>query len=306
MEEKTLRWVLITAIAPIAWGSTYFVTRYFLPADIPLWGSVLRALPAGIVLALISRRMPTGAWWWRSIVLGFLNVGGFLFLIYIVGVRLPSSLGATLMSLSAAAMMLLAWLLLRQRPRLLAVVGAVAGIVGVVIMMGPSGGGIDYLGVGASILAMLSSSLGFVLSVRWGGGVRPLELAGWQLLAGGVMLVPFAFVIEGAPPVLTGQAVWAFAYLSLIATALAYAAWFTGLAKLSPGVVGIVGLLNPVTGVLLGVLLAGEAFGLLQGVGVALVLGGVIVGALTRRHEDAPPAEVATAPVPIMKGIDRG
>ena len=59
-------WVLVTAIAPIAWGSTYFVTHEYLPADAPLWGSVIRALPAGLVLLLIGRRLPRGRWWWRS------------------------------------------------------------------------------------------------------------------------------------------------------------------------------------------------------------------------------------------------
>ena len=62
----------------------------------PLWGGLLRALPAGLIL-LADRRgvLPTGSWWWRSLVLGALNVGGFFVLIYIAGQRLPSSLAAT-------------------------------------------------------------------------------------------------------------------------------------------------------------------------------------------------------------------
>ena len=100
--------MLVTAISPIAWGSSYVVTRQLLPADSPLWGGLLRALPAGIILLLISRRLPTGSWWWRSLLLGALNVGGFFVLIYIAGQRLPSSLAATLMSTSALVMMLFA------------------------------------------------------------------------------------------------------------------------------------------------------------------------------------------------------
>ena len=65
MEEKQLRWMLITALAPIAWGSTYVVTRQLLPADSPLWGGVLRAIPAGLLVLLIARRLPRGQWWWR-------------------------------------------------------------------------------------------------------------------------------------------------------------------------------------------------------------------------------------------------
>jgi len=47
-------------------GSSYWVTQRFLPADTPLRGADLRALPAGVVLLLIARHLPTGAWWWRA------------------------------------------------------------------------------------------------------------------------------------------------------------------------------------------------------------------------------------------------
>src|SRR5690349_14585605 len=124
MEDNRWRWILITAIPPIAWGSSYVVTRQLLPADAPLWGGVLRALPAGLLVLLLARRLPRGSWWWRSAVLGILNVGGFFVLVYVAGQRLPSSLAATVMSTSAVSIMLFAWLLLRRRPRLAALVGA--------------------------------------------------------------------------------------------------------------------------------------------------------------------------------------
>ena len=280
MEEKRWFWILITAIAPIAWGSTYVVTRNLLPADAPLWGGVLRALPAGLIVLLIARRLPRGSWWWRSLVLGVLNVGGFFVLIYIAGQRLPSGLAATLMSTSAACMMLFAWALLRQRPTLAAAGGATVGIVGVVLMLGGGGGAVDAWGVAASLGAMVASSIGFVLTVRWRNDVPALPMTAWQLLGGSIVLVPVALIFEGAPPALTLTSAMGFAYVTLIATAVAYIAWFTGLRRLQPATVGIVGLLNPVTGVVLGVAIAGEAFGLLQGAGLALVLVGVALGAL--------------------------
>lgn len=270
----------MTAIAPIAWGSTYVVTRNLLPPESPLWGGVLRALPAGLLVLLVARVLPSGSWWWRSFVLGTLNVGGFFVLVYIAGQRLPSGLAATLMSTSAAGMLLFAWLLLGRRPRAAAVVGAGIGLAGVVIMFGVDLSGVDPWGVVASLGAMLASSLGFVLTARWGGDVPALPMAAWQLVAGSVVLLPFAVIVEGPPPELTTGSALGFAYVTLVATALAYAAWFAGLRHLAPGVVGVIGLLNPVTGVALGVLLAGEAFGPAQAVGVALVLAGIVLGAL--------------------------
>ncbi|KAA9107486.1 EamA family transporter [Microbacterium rhizomatis] len=288
MEDKSRRWIAVTAIAPIAWGSTYFVTRQLLPPDVPLWGGLLRALPAGLLVLLLSRRLPAGHWWWRSLVLGTLNVGGFFVLVYVAGQRLPSSVASTLMSTSAAAMMLLAWLLMRQRPRLAAALGAVVGIAGVVLMLGVGGEPVDPIGVVASIAAMFASSIGFVLTSRWGADVPALAMTSWQLIGGSLVLLPFAVVLEGGPPVLTPVSAVGFAYVAIVGTAVAYVAWFTGLRRLSPAAVGMIGLLNPLTGVLLGVAVAGEVFGLAQAVGFVLVVAGIALGLLpprSRRHE---------------------
>lgn len=297
--------MLVTAIAPIAWGSSYVVTRQLLPAESPLWGGLLRALPAGLILLLISRRLPTGSWWWRSLLLGALNVGGFFVLIYIAGQRLPSSLAATLMSTSALVMMLFAWAMLRQRPRVIAVLGALVGLVGVAIMLGFGGGPVDLWGVAVSLGAMVASSFGYILTARWGADIPALMMSSWQLVGGSLLLIPVALLVEGAPPVLTPSSALGFAYLTVVATAIAYVAWFTGLRRLPAGVVGVVGLLNPVTGVVLGVAIAGEAFGLTQGIGLALVLGGIALGSLpplrTRRRSVAVP--VITRPITAQLAV---
>jgi probable blue pigment (indigoidine) exporter len=276
--EARWRWVLLTAVAPVTWGSTYYVTREFLPADHPLWGSVLRALPAGLLLLAVTRLLPTGRWWWRSLVLGTLNLGAFFVLVYLAAQLLPSSLASTLMALSAAVMMLLAWPLLGERPTLLPLAGVVTGLVGVALMLLTGREQVDLVGVGASVVAMVSSSVGFILTKRWGSGVPVLALTSWQLVAAGLVLVPVALVVEGPFPTFTTQAWGAHAYLAVVGTAVAYAAWFTGLKHLPAGTVGLVGLLNPVVGVLLGTLVAREVLSVQQVVGIVLVLGGVLLG----------------------------
>lgn len=276
--ETIWRWVLVTAIAPIAWGSTYFVTREFLPADAPLWGAVLRALPAGVVLLLIRPRLPRGAWWWRSLVLGTLNVGVFFALIYLVAQLLPTSLASTVMAISPVVMMLLAWLLAGERLRAVPLVGAAFGLAGVVLLLATDATAVDPLGVAASVAAMLLSSLGYVLARRWRDGTEVLAVTAWQLIAGGIMLVPAALLVEGAPPALGSLEIAGFAYVALVATALAFVAWFSGLAHLPAGTVGLIGLLNPVTGVMLGVFIAGEVLGAWQLAGLGLVLGGILLG----------------------------
>lgn len=276
--EHSVRTSLITAIAPVTWGSTYFVTAQFLPPGHPLWGGVIRALPAGLLLVAIRRELPKGDWWWRTALLGTLTIGLFFALIYFVALRLPSGLASTLMATSPIVLMLLAWPVLAERPQPLAVLGGLAGFLGVGLLVLEAPGGVDWLGVAAALLAMVLAQIGFVLTKKWRPPVADYTFAGWQLTAGGLVLVPLALVFEGAPPALTGTNLLAFGYLSLIATGIAYVAWLTGLHHLPAGTVGLIGLLNPVTGVLLGVALAGEHFGLAQWAGLALVLGGVLLG----------------------------
>src|SRR5690606_37690742 len=71
------RVLALTAIAPIVWGTTYLVTTELLPDGRPLLAGVLRALPAGLILVAATRSLPRGSWWWRSLVLGTLNIGAF-------------------------------------------------------------------------------------------------------------------------------------------------------------------------------------------------------------------------------------
>jgi probable blue pigment (indigoidine) exporter len=85
-------------------------------------------------------------------------------------------------------------------------------------------------------------------------------------------------VVEGAPPALDAPALAGFAWLAVVGTGLAYYCWFRGLATMPAGAVSLVGLLNPVVGTTLGVVVAGELFGWAQALGMVLVLGGVAAG----------------------------
>ena len=273
--EAKWRWMLVTALAPIAWGSTYVVTRAVLP-DVPLWGAVLRALPAGLLLLAVSRRLPHGVWWWRAALLGVLNTGGFFVLVYAVAQRLPSGIAATVMAVSPLAMMGFGWLLLGRRPRAVAIAGGLAGAAGVAVMLF-GGAGVDPLGVLAALAAMILSAIGYVLATRW-SDVDVLASTAWQLVAGGLLVLPAALIVEGPPPALDGPALAGFAYVSLVATAVAFLAWFSGLRRLGPSTAGLIGLLNPLTGVVLGAVVAGETLTPRQLIGLAIVLVGIAVG----------------------------
>jgi probable blue pigment (indigoidine) exporter len=276
--ETSWRILAFTALAPIAWGSSYHVTAHYLPPDRPLFGAALRALPVGLALLAVTRRLPVGDWWWRAGVLGVLNVGAFFPLIFLAGYHLPGGLAATLTASAPIVVMLTAWALIAERPGVASLVGAGIGVVGVALLVLRGAVQVDAVGVAASLGAVGLSSLGYVLAKRWQPPVGMLTFAAWQLVAGGLVLVPIAALVEGAPPAMDARAVGGYLYICLFGTALAFVAWFTGLRRMPAGAVSLVGLLNPVTGVLLGVALAGEAFGAAQGLGMVLVLGGVLLG----------------------------
>ncbi|WP_316776067.1 EamA family transporter [Streptomyces sasae] len=280
--EANARWVALTAVAPVAWGANYYVTHEFLPADTPLYGAALRALPAGLVLLALCRQRPRGAWWWRSAVLGLLNMSVFFVLVYTASQLLPTSVASTVMAVSPLTMTLMAWPLVSERPRTAHLAGAAIGLGGVCLMLLTGAEDISVPGVLASAAAMLVSSFGHILAKRWNAGTDVLASTAWQLTAGGLFLLPVAAAVEGPPPALSPTALLAFAYVALVATALAFVAWFTGLRHLPAGTVGLIGLLNPLTGVLLGTVVAGEVLTGRQLLGLLLVLAGVTLGRPTR------------------------
>jgi probable blue pigment (indigoidine) exporter len=157
-------------------------------------------------------------------------------------------------------------------------VGAAIGVTGVALLVLRGEVSADAVGVLASLGAVGLSSLGFVLAKRWAPPVDMVTFSAWQLVAGGLVLVPLAALVEGAPPTLDARAVGGFLYICIFGTAVANVAWFTGLRRMPAGAVSLVGLLNPLVGVGLGVAIAGEAFGAVQALGILLVLGGVLLG----------------------------
>jgi probable blue pigment (indigoidine) exporter len=278
--------ILLTALAPVSWGTTYAVTTEFLPADRPLFTGLVRALPAGLTLLAVARVLPKGAWWWKATVLGALNIGAFFPLLFLSAYRLPGGMAAVVGSVGPLLVVGLSALLLGERPTARSVVTGVVAAFGVSLVVLRAAGALDLVGVLAAFASAASMSAGTVLTKRWGrpDGVGPLALTGWQLTAGGLLIAPLALLVEGAPPALDGRAVGGYLYLALANTAVSYWLWFRGIGRLSATQVTLLGPLSPLTAAIVGWAALGQALTPVQLAGMAVAFGATVAGQLGQRE----------------------
>ena len=83
--------------------------------------AMLRALPAGLLLVMIVRQIPTGIWWMRIFILGALNISLFWSLLFISVYRLPGGVAATVGAVQPLMVVFISAALLGSPIRLMAV-----------------------------------------------------------------------------------------------------------------------------------------------------------------------------------------
>ena len=287
--------VLITALAPIAWGTTYLVTTELLPVGHPMFAGLLRSLPAGLIAVAISRTLPRGGWWLKSFALGALNIGAFFPLLFLAAERLPGGVAAAVAGVQPLIVLGLGALVLQERIRPMTAAAAVAGAGGVaLVVLGPAAQ-LDALGILAALGGVTATALGMILTKRWGrpAGVGPIAYAGWQLSAGGLLLLPLTLLVEGTPASIDSGAVLGYLWLATAGGIIAYTLWFRGIQKLPVIASGLLALLSPVVATLLGTLVAGESFTPIQAIGFAIVLLALIGGQFFARPARTPQPPLA-------------
>jgi len=268
----------LTAIAPAIWGSTYIVTTQCLANFSPMTVAMLRALPAGLLLLLIVRTLPTGIWWGRTFALGALNFSIFWSLLFVSAYRLPGGVAATIGAMQPLIVILLAHVWLGNKIRPLSILAAMIGLGGVAVLVLTPAAILDPIGIAAAFAGAVSMACGTVLTRKWQPPVSSLTFTAWQLTAGGLLLVPLALLLEPTIPVPTPANLIGLAWLGLIGAALTYILWFHGVAELDAAAVSLLGFLSPVTAVLLGWSVLDQALTPLQIIGVFLVIASIRLG----------------------------
>lgn len=269
-----------TAIAPIIWGTTYLVTTEILPDGRPFTAAALRALPAGLILLAFTRTLPRGSWWWRSLVLGTLNIGAFFALLFVSAYRLPGGVSATLSAIHPLLVAVLTVFVLHQVVARRVYVAAGLGLAGVAMLVLTPDAALDGVGVAAGLLAGLSTAFGVILTKKWGRPASLLTFTGWQLIAGGLVLTIPMLAFEGLPTHLTAANIGGYLWLAIPGGAIAYVFWFRGILALPPARVTLLGFLAPLVATIIGWVALNQTLSAVQWLGAVTVLAAVALGAI--------------------------
>lgn len=285
--------------AGFLWGTGALVVNLLVqrfgqaPENISFWRFVVGAL----ALVLVFGRR--GAVWRRLVPHApLLLLAGTCMALYVsfwflaiarIGAAVP-----TLISLCLPPVLVTLWAVLRGRERLDAPLALwlLAALLGTVLVVARHGGGaaaVDAATLGTGIALSIGSALVFtVFTLRSGGlsralGAGPstmaLTLVAAAVMAGSALWQPLVW------PTAWPSEAWLL-YLGLVTAALALLAFNWGAARLSPTMLTVSSLVEPLTAVLLAAWLLDEQLGALQWLGAALMLAAIV--GLGRREATRP------------------
>jgi drug/metabolite transporter (DMT)-like permease len=281
---------VLTAYAAVyvVWGSTYLAIRYAIETLPPFLMAGIRFLIAGALLFLWARLRgaprPSLANWKGTLLIGALLLLGGNGAVVWAEQRVPSGIAALLVATVPLWMVLIEWLRPGgRRPTARVALGVVAGMFGLLVLVGPGSlrgdGNVNALGAAALVFGSLSWAVGSLWSKRVTLPESPSLATGMEMLAGGALLLLAgigtgelaALDLGGASLASMG----ALAYLILFGSLVGFSAYVWLLKVEPPARVATYAYVNPVVAVLLGWLVAGERI-----TGATLVAAAIIIGAV--------------------------
>ena len=288
---SAVQWALVLALAMI-WGGSFFFNKVLLgafePMTIVLGRVGLAALALLAVIYASGGRLPLTMRAWQAFAAMSVLNNLLPFALILYGQKeIASGLAAILNATTPLFTAVLGHLFAREGGERLAahrLAGVLIGLAGVVVMIGP-----DVLvdGLGGSVLAQLAvlgAALCYGCTALYGPrltklGIAPVTAAAGQLTTSTILVLPIALLVDHPwtlpmPALETWAALLA---LALVSTALAYVIFFRLLSGAGAVNTALVTLLVPVTALMLGTLVLGEAFTLRQAAGMAVILAGLVV-----------------------------
>ncbi|KVA73300.1 DMT family transporter [Burkholderia ubonensis] len=288
---------LYLAAAMTGVGSTVIASRLAAGGLPPFTATALRFLIATPLLFALMRaqrlRWPRLSRRDAGLLVVQAAAGGVGYTVLLIcGTRLSSPLDAGVMLGTLPAMStLIAAVLLRERqtPRDWAAAAlATAGVLLVTFTPGHAAPSMRALAGDALVLAAVACEAVFILlNRRLAVPLAPLTLStAMSGLGFALALVPAAFEWHAATAGWTSGAIAAVVsvvYYALVPTVLGYLCWYAGSARTSGTEAALFTAFAPVSAVLFAVTLFGETLNAARLAGIALVVAGVLVGAMRRR-----------------------
>jgi drug/metabolite transporter, DME family len=204
---------------------------------------------------------------------------------YFAAVSVTSVAVATLITLGAAPVMVLAVESFRARRRPGPVSSTAIGlaIVGLALLVGvPAGVGGGPLALGAGLALVSAAGFGALtlLGRRPVPGLDGPTSIGLGFVAGALLLAGVTVPSVGLGFAPTAASVGILLFFAWVPTALAYGLFITGLRGVSASSAAVVAVLEPVTATVLGVLVLGERLGVAGVLGAALLCAAAVLASL--------------------------
>lgn len=251
----------------------------------------LRFIAAGLLLAAFTARRPKPrgiAPWLRIALIGALSSAGVMGCSYYSMRWITSGESAILIFVNPLLVVFFNALFLGARYRLRQWVGVAFGFAGVFWAMG------GHLSINPGSLISLLGACCFaassILIKRWGGDIDAAVLAGYQMLAGGILLGIMSALFEQPHLDWSAPLVSSLAWLVLVCSVFQFSAWSYLLKRGDPARTNAFLFLAPFFGVVGGAVLLGETLHAYVAAGGALICAGIF---LVNWRGSAPQAAVA-------------
>lgn len=267
----TSRSAVLFAFAAIylIWGSTYLAIRVAVETMPPFTLAGVRFIVAGALLytwlAYKGRARSTPRHWRDNAVIGALLLVGGNAVVTWAEVKIPSGITTLLISISPLLMVMFEWFSPKGiRPTWATFAGLALGFGGLVLLVGSDTGGapLDRLSCAGILFACVSWSFGSIYSRHVKNPADSLMAAALQMLLGGLMMLAIGLgrgELSGFHLAdLTSRSVWAWAYLVVAGSLIAFPCYLYLLKHSTPARASTYAYVNPVVAVFLGWLILHE------------------------------------------------
>lgn len=222
--EGDLRGVKLSRVAPVLfvllWSTGFIGAKYGLPFADPFIFLSVRVLIAALILFAIATLMKSPIAIGASAITRSSVIGFFLHACYLGGVfysiskGLPAGVAAVVTSLQPVLVSLLAVKVLGEQLKAKQVAGLILGLIGVVLVLGPSfEQDIPASGVIGILVALIGSTAATLLQKKIGADIPLISGTAYQYLASGLVLGIAAIATGGTRIQWSGQFIGAFVWL---------------------------------------------------------------------------------------------